>query len=111
MREAVLKGFSRYLTSESGIVKYKDTGKICPDYSVGKSPKHIGYRKIKITPDGSKKRKCFSVHKLVWLVFYGEIPDGFEVDHINRKRDDNRLDNLRIIPIVHNRRRKKAVVN
>ena len=111
MREAVLKGFSRYLTSESGIVKYKDTGKICPDYSAGKSPKHIGYRKIKITPDGSKKRKCFSVHKLVWLVFYGEIPDGFEVDHINRKRDDNRLDNLRIIPIVHNRRRKKAAVN
>jgi len=109
MKEVVLNGFSRYLISESGIVKYKDTGKICPDYSDGKGLKR-GYRKIKIYDDEGQ-RKSFSIHRLMWIAFYGKIPEGFEVDHINRKRDDNRLDNLRIIPIVHNRQRKKIKVS
>lgn len=33
----------------------------------------------------------------VWKKFYGEFPpDGFEVDHINRNRSDNRKENLRL---------------
>lgn len=37
------------------------------------------------------------VHRIVWETFNGEIPKGFEIDHINNKRDDNRLDNLQLL--------------
>lgn len=37
------------------------------------------------------------VHRLVWEAFNGEIPEGMEIDHINTIRDDNRLENLRLV--------------
>lgn len=39
--------------------------------------------------------KAYLVHRLVLETFVGECPDGFTADHINRIRDDNRLQNLR----------------
>lgn len=37
------------------------------------------------------------VHRLVYETFVGEITQGYEIDHINTVRDDNRLDNLRCV--------------
>lgn len=37
------------------------------------------------------------VHRLVWETFVGEIPCGYQIDHINTIRDDNRLENLRCV--------------
>jgi len=109
----ILKGFSRYLILSNGVVEYRKTGKVCPDYSdgnkKGKNGKCRGYRKIKIYDDKGV-RKCFSVHRLVWLAFFGEIPKGFEVDHIDGKRSNNSIDNLRVIPILINRKRKKGKI-
>ena len=34
------------------------------------------------------------VHRLVFEAFNGKIDDNKEIDHINNKRDDNRLENL-----------------
>lgn len=43
------------------------------------------------------KVKCHPIkmHRLVWLLCNGQLPNG-EIDHINRVRDDNRIENLRI---------------
>jgi hypothetical protein len=35
----------------------------------------------------------YLVHRLIWLIVYGRWPD--EIDHINRIKTDNRLQNLR----------------
>lgn len=37
------------------------------------------------------------IHRLVWETFNGEIHQGYEIDHINNIRDDNRLENLRCV--------------
>ena len=47
-----------------------------------------GYLKLKI------KGKKFSAHRVAWLLFYGDFPKN-ELDHINRIRTDNRIENLR----------------
>lgn len=36
-------------------------------------------------------------HRIVWETFKGDIPVGYEIDHINTIRDDNRLANLRLV--------------
>ena len=46
-----------------------------------------GYLIVKI------KGKQYKAHRLVYLMHNGYLPD--EVDHINRIRDDNRIENLR----------------
>lgn len=40
--------------------------------------------------------KLFRVHRLIYQMNAGKIPDGFDVDHINGNRKDNRFENLRI---------------
>ena len=39
--------------------------------------------------------KVYPAHRLAWLYTYGEWPIS-ELDHINRIRDDNRVQNLRL---------------
>lgn len=41
-------------------------------------------------------------HRLIWFIAYGVWPDG-EIDHMNGIPDDNRLANLRDVPVATNR--------
>jgi hypothetical protein len=49
--------------------------------------------------------KWFSVHRLVWETFEGNIPDGYVVDHINCNRFDNYITNLQCITYSENTKR------
>ena len=42
------------------------------------------------------RRKTY-VHRAVWEMHNGPIPDGLVVDHINRDPSDNRVENLRVV--------------
>ena len=53
-----------------------------------------GYQVIMVS---KPNRKNILVHRLVYETFVGEIPQGYEIDHINTVRTDNRLDNIRCV--------------
>lgn len=38
----------------------------------------------------------FQAHRVAYAIHYGESPDGF-IDHINGVKDDNRINNLRVV--------------
>lgn len=57
---------------------------------VGSDDLH-GYKTVRIN------RRSYKIHRLVWLMTYGEWPVG-DIDHINGNRSDNRLSNLRDVP-------------
>lgn len=42
------------------------------------------------------------VHILVYRAFYGEIPEGMQVNHINKNPSDNRADNLNLMTPAEN---------
>lgn len=72
-----------------------------------------GYRRISI--DG---RHAVAA-RVVYEVFVERIPDGMEIDHINTVRDDNRVENLRVVthrdnllnPLTRPRRRAACARN
>lgn len=53
--------------------------------------------------------KQWYMHRLVWTVFMGEIPQGYEIDHINGSVADNDLNNLRCVTPKQNRSNPRTV--
>jgi HNH endonuclease/AP2 domain len=49
--------------------------------------------------------KLYAAHRLVWLMENHKWPDG-EIDHINRVRSDNRIENLRDVTRAQNMQNK-----
>ncbi len=43
------------------------------------------------------KGKGLKVHRIIWEMHNGKIPDGMQVDHINEKKADNRIENLQLL--------------
>lgn len=47
----------------------------------------------------SLKNHRFYVHRIVWQLHYGEIPEGFFIDHIDGNTQNNNILNLRMVDI------------
>lgn len=56
---------------------------------------HRGYYQVELCKNS--KVRFYSVHRLVWLAFNGQIPEGLQVNHINEIKTDNRLENLNLM--------------
>lgn len=64
-------------------------------YSRGNGYIHVQYRGFRT-----------GVHRVVWEMHFGKIPKGMYIDHINHKRDDNRIENLRLVSCGENNRNR-----
>lgn len=84
----VLKTFLDY-NPETGIFVWK-VAKLGwrPAGSIAGTLAKSGYRYLTLN------KVIYRAHRLAWFYFYGKWPSGF-LDHKNRDRDDNRIENLR----------------
>lgn len=62
---------------------------------------------LKITIDG----KQMYAHRIVWIMHNGNIDDGYEIDHINHNRSENRIENLRIVTRSENAKNLSMAAN
>lgn len=84
--------------AETGIIIKKETNRIV---GFSKSPDKYG----SVWFEG----KTLLAHRLVWVLVHGCFPEkGFEIDHLNHKRNDNRLINLQVVTKAENLRRMNA---
>ena len=67
-------------------------------YSIQTDPK--GYKRVNLCRD--KKITCHLVHRLVGEAFLEKSENKQEIDHINRIRYDNRVENLRWVDRFEN---------
>lgn len=91
-----IKGFSRY---ELDMTDFFDVKVFSLNYrSTGRRQQlvpgnHENHLLFKILNDEGKYVVIY-IHQLVWRQFYGEIPKGYAVHHVNFNPNDNRPENL-----------------
>lgn len=77
-----------------------------------KAGDQIGYR---CRTSGYVRYRCagsnYYVHRLIWELLHGPLPDGMQIDHINGIRHDNRIENLRVVTRQDNLKNAKLRVN
>jgi hypothetical protein len=86
--------------NDSGVLYRKYKKKICAVTTTT----HKGY--ITTMVGGRNYR----VHRLVWLMVYGEFPAN-QIDHINGIKSDNRIQNLRDVDNKENHKNMKQFSN
>ena len=52
-----------------------------------------GYSKFTVEDDCGR---CLHVHDFIWECFHGLLKKGEKIKHINKRRDDNRLENMKL---------------
>jgi hypothetical protein len=83
------KIYSKYLSTNRKV-----------DAEVGVKTKY-GYLNVKF------KKQTFYVHRIIWCLLNGNL-NGMDVDHINNIRDDNRIENLRLVTRSQNNENLKV---
>jgi len=64
-----------------------------------------GYKKFKLNG------KMFYVHRVMWALEQGEVPEQ-HIDHINGKKSDNKIENLRLcLPSENQANQKRSIKN
>jgi hypothetical protein len=91
----------------SGIYHAKTSGRIFSQWSgrekeIRLCKKPSGYLKFNAYA-GSGPITVYA-HRFIWAFFHGEIPPGFQINHINFNRSDNRIFNLEIMSPGENTR-------
>lgn len=81
-------GIKNYAVSNMGNVKGQDGIRLLKPFGNGG-----GYKLVWICDGNIKKKE--TIHSLVMKAFVSERPTNYVIDHINRIRHDNRLENLR----------------
>lgn len=82
-----VKGFEKYYVSNTGKVKGSSG-------SILKPGLRQGYKVVYLSIN-HKKHKTIGIHRLVANAFIPNPENKPEIDHINRDRTDNRVENLR----------------
>lgn len=90
-----------YATTDGEVISFK-----------GKLPRFIiqckhgrGYTQFAVSM--GKVIKSYLTHRFVYETFYGHIPQGMQIHHIDHDKQNNKLDNLQMVTDEENKLHSK----
>ena len=98
---------------------YDETGPSCLRWKVDVCSGRYGNRKNVMAGDFINRtdkygyytvtvsKNTYKVHRIIYSIHKGEIPDGFVIDHIDGDNRNNKLENLRAVTTQVNARNSK----
>ena len=98
-----IPGYTDYACDEQGNIyslKFNKIRKMKP------APNGKGYLHVSLTING--KQKTSIVHKLIAKTFLKDYSEDLEVDHIDRCKSNNNLENLRMVTRSENQQNNDA---
>ncbi len=88
---------SYYATTDGEVISFK-----------GRNPKFMiqckhgrGYTQFVVS--NGKDVKSYLTHRFIYECFYGEIPEGMQIHHIDHDKTNNALDNLQMVTDEENK--------
>lgn len=91
--------------AENGILIRKTFRNGCPyNKPVGHKPSQDGYGAVRIG------RTIYRTHRIIWLWYYGTWPQ-YEINHIDRNRINNKIENLEDVDCGRNSHNKGIYKN
>lgn len=88
------KKYNRWFSTDGNVYRYsKREDKLV---LVKQSKSSTGYMKFGVNG------KMFYVHRALYETFIGVIPNNKEIDHINRDKENNSLENLKLVSHTEN---------
>lgn len=99
----------------SDIFEYNESSKSCLLWKSSKYKKRNGRDVGSYHQCGSTgywnvnvDNRLHKIHRIIWTMFYGVIPDGYVVNHKNNVSSDNRIANLELCTYQENAARSKV---
>jgi hypothetical protein len=89
--------WEEYFYYKDGFLFWKET--INNRSRKGKKAGHLhssGYMHVQVD------KKTYKVHRIIYEIFNGPIPEGYVIDHIDRNKNNNIIENLRLATISQN---------
>lgn len=110
MNYVILDEFPNYEIYENSKIirkKLSKNGKALKRRELFPTKAKNGYRTVRLyNKDGVMKQ--YYLHRLIWEAFNGEIPEGYEIDHLT-DRSDNNLEHLRMVSHKDNCNNPKSI--
>ena len=97
-----------YQVSSLGRVKRLVGYQCCVERVLKPGKRRDGYLQVALYRDGKATNK--RVHRLVAKAFLGDAPEGYEVNHRNGDKADNRAENLEWVTASENRKHTYRVL-
>lgn len=100
-----------WLRRDISLFKGKNRAAICASWNT----KHAGKEAMLSVCTqgylyGAIKKKPLLAHRVVWAFRHGEWPNGL-IDHINGRKTDNRIENLRVVSPAENQKNRRLSDN
>lgn len=93
-----IKGFEGlYEVSNLGRCKSLPRHSVKAERIIKSAPNKGGYLQFCLRKNGDGRQYKPTVHRVVWVAFNGEIPEGLEINHIDGVKANNHLDNLEVV--------------
>jgi len=81
---------------QDGELIYKKCRGRQPAGSIAGTKHHTGYHQISVD------KKIYLKHRLVYQYHYGDLEQEQQIDHIDRDKSNNRIENLRVVDQTQN---------